>query len=1119
MASDQPTVLKRFWLAWCLFFIGSIITLVITMYVKLNVEADAKRDFDVACQEIKIRIINRMAAHAQILRSASALFLASDQVSREEWHTYTLGQKIEQHLPGIQGIGFSLVIPPEQLPQHIHEIRSQGFSDYTVKPEGDRDIYTSIVYLEPFSGRNLRAFGYDMFSEPVRRKAMGLARDEDVATLTGKVTLLQETEQEIQAGTLMYVPLYHKGMATDTVAHRRTAHFGWVYSPYRMTDLMGGILKRWESQVGQRMRLQVFDKEDLSSDSLLYDSNTKRKLELDNISRLTLLSPIDVHKHTWYLRLTQANGQLSYGRVYTVFVAGTIISMLLFGLIISLLNTRLRAQQLADELTVDLREGEEKYRIIFNNEIYAIFIFDLETLKLIDVNQAYCHLYGYSRQELLSGMTTHDITADAEVSAVAINQAINEGTTFTPLNYHRKKDGTVFPVEIVGGPYTWKNQKVMFALAHDITYRKAVEVNLHESENLFRCMFEQNSAVKLIIDPKTGDIIQANKAAADFYGWSIEQLRQMRIQELNMLEPGVVESQMEKTRSSGSLRFEFQHRQANGSDRDVEVFSSLIEIQGRPLLYSIIHDITDRKLADNALKENNRRLNSVIEGTHVGTWEWNVQTGDARFNERWAQIAGYTLDELAPISILTWKQLCHPDDFIQCTSMLERHFVGELPYYSSECRMKHKDDHWIWVLDRGRVITFSEDGKPLMVYGTHTDITESKRLAEEKKKLVLQRQQLQKAESLKTMAGAIAHHFNNQLGAVLGNLEMAIEDLPPGSSSTRLNEAMSASHRAAEMSGLMLTYLGQSIVQRIPLDLSETCRQGLTLLQAAVPKKIFFTTNLPTPGPIINANANQILQVLTNLITNAWEAEDTNEGTLDLTVKSVSSLDISAIHRYPVDWQAEDLAYASMALTDSGCGIANEDIDKIFDPFFSSKFPGRGLGLAVVMGVVETYNGVVTVESDQGHGSTFQIFLPMSAEQTLPHSDTAPQALAMESGGTVLLVEDDEIMSDMAQTMLTRLGFKVLTAQDGVEAIEVFQKHLNEIDIVVSDMSMPHMNGWETLSALRRSRPEIPVVLVSGHDESDLITEDHTELPQAFLHKPFQKAALKEALAKAMKRD
>jgi len=211
MLSDRNTVRKSIWLAWVLLSVGLIATIVATIYVKMDVEADTKREFDFACIKIQLMIDARMDAYAQILTSATAFFDASDKVTREEWHNFTMQQKLEQRLPGVQGIGFSLMIPRERLEQHIQEIRSQGFPDYNVKPEGDREIYTSIIYLEPFSGLNLRAFGYDMFSEPVRRMAMEWAMDLNVAALSGKVILVQETDQEVQAGTLMVCPGVPKG--------------------------------------------------------------------------------------------------------------------------------------------------------------------------------------------------------------------------------------------------------------------------------------------------------------------------------------------------------------------------------------------------------------------------------------------------------------------------------------------------------------------------------------------------------------------------------------------------------------------------------------------------------------------------------------------------------------------------------------------------------------------------------------------------------------------------------------------------------------------------------------------------------------------------------------------
>ncbi|MEI6261427.1 MAG: PAS domain S-box protein [Deltaproteobacteria bacterium] len=260
--------------------------------------------------------------------------------------------------------------------------------------------------------------------------------------------------------------------------------------------------------------------------------------------------------------------------------------------------------------------------------------------------------------------------------------------------------------------------------------RHASEI-LSESETRFRKLFELNSAIKLMIDPDNGNIIEANKAAADYYGWPIKQLKQMQFQEINTLSPEDVRNEIEKAISSESLRHEFQHRKADGSIRDVEVFNSKIEISGKTFLYSIIHDISDRKHTEKALLDSRWRMKSIIEGTHVGTWEWNVQTGETVFNETWAEIIGYTLDELSPISIKTWEALVHPDDQKHSGELLEQHFMGELPYYDCECRMKHKNGHWVWVHDCGRVITRTFDDKPLMMFGTHTDITERKQMETE----------------------------------------------------------------------------------------------------------------------------------------------------------------------------------------------------------------------------------------------------------------------------------------------------------------------------------------------------------------------------------------------------
>ena len=368
------------------------------------------------------------------------------------------------------------------------------------------------------------------------------------------------------------------------------------------------------------------------------------------------------------------------------------------------------------------------------------------------------------------------------------------------------------------------------------------------------------------------------------------------------------------------------------------------------------------------------------------------------------------------------------------------------------------------------------------------------------------------------MAGAIAHHFNNQLQAVTGYLELAMDNLPPGNRShADVVQALKASDKASEISSLMLSYLGQTSGNREPLDLSETCRRGLPMLRSAMPKGIVLDTDLPCPGPVVSANANRMQQVLANLIANAWEAFGEGKGTVRLTVKTVSLAEIPSGQRFPVDWQPQESPYACLEVADTGCGIANENFENLFDPFFSSKFTGRGLGLAVVLGIVRAHGGAVTVESEPGRGSVFRVFFPVSAQKAPRQPEKPDEAAEMAGSGTVLLVEDDEMLCVLTEEMLTSLGFTVLAAKDGVEAVEVFRRHRDEIRCVLLDLTMPRMDGWETLAALRALRPDLPVVLVSGYDEARALQGEHPELPQAFLHKPYRMEELKAALSKAQK--
>lgn len=261
------------------------------------------------------------------------------------------------------------------------------------------------------------------------------------------------------------------------------------------------------------------------------------------------------------------------------------------------------------------------------------------------------------------------------------------------------------------------------------------------------------------------------------------------------------------------------------------------------------------------------------------------------------------------------------------------------------------------------------------------DISERKAADAEKLALEARNRLLEKAESLRRMAGAIAHYFNNQLYVVTGNLEMAMEDIRKNFDATEsVVAAFQAANRAADICRLMLVYLGQSFQRHKPIDLSEACRRSLAQLQAAIPKNILLETAFPSSGPIIRSDFHQLHQILSNLLTNAWEAlSDRPEGRIRIAIETVSSEDIPTFRRYPVDWQPGQGGYACLEISDTGCGIAEQDIEKLFDPFFSTKFIGRGLGLPVVMGIITSHGGVITVESDLGRGSTLRLFFPLDA--------------------------------------------------------------------------------------------------------------------------------------------
>lgn len=399
-------------LPWLMLLAGLFGTGLASYSVKLDTERDEYRRFAFYCDEIRLKIAARLDMHKQILLSGAAMFDASEGVTRKEWRIFVQRLSGDEHFNGIQGLGFSLWIPPEQLAAHQAQIRAEGFPGYQLRPDGPRDAYTSIIYLEPFSKRNLRAFGFDMYSEPVRRAAMQQARDDNKVSLSGKVLLVQETDAEPQAGTLMYMPVYQKNQPIATVEQRRSAMFGWVYSPFRMNDLLNKVLTGIDDESVMHVHLRVYDGA-VQAEKLLYSSATLKHAEgARTLAQIELAT--DFKGTRWILQFEQIAGTKSgidYSKMWITLVAGLSSTFLLFLLLRSNLNMRVNAFKMADQLTFKLRESEQRFRLLADSAPVLIWLSDTSK-QCFYFNKVWLEFTGRSLEQSRGNGWTGDLHPD-----------------------------------------------------------------------------------------------------------------------------------------------------------------------------------------------------------------------------------------------------------------------------------------------------------------------------------------------------------------------------------------------------------------------------------------------------------------------------------------------------------------------------------------------------------------------------------------------------------------------------------------------------------------------------------------------------------------------------------
>jgi PAS domain S-box-containing protein len=536
---------------------------------------------------------------------------------------------------------------------------------------------------------------------------------------------------------------------------------------------------------------------------------------------------------------------------------------------------------------------------------------------------------------------------------------------------------------------------------------------------------------------------------------------------------------------------------------------------------SVGNDVTQRRIMGQQLKESEERLRLALAAAHQGLYDMDLRTGMVTTNPDYALMLGYdpsTFEETSQ----KWIERLHPDDREHVTAVFRRCVNGEIPEYKVEFRQLTRTGDWKWILSLGKVVEYDAEGRPLRMLGTHTDISDRKHAEVERLEVERRLFRSQELESLGVLAGGIAHDFNNLLLSILGNLDLALTKLSSGSPAREyLDRAAHAAHRSAELTAQMLAYSGKGTFVVQSIDLSELVEEIAPLLRSSLTRTAALDINLKRDIPHIDADAGRIQHLLTNLIINASEAMGDTPGEITLST-GVQECDEPCLEKSRLDEKPAPGRFVYLEVSDTGSGMEADAQQHMFDPFYSTKAVGRGLGMSAILGIVRSHKGALFVDSAKGRGTTIRVLFPLSMTERGIVSgkalgdQTQEEPSAIQGRGTVLIVDDEEMVRKVCGAMVEHLGFSVLTAEDGNRAIEIFQAQSSEIGCVLLDLSMPNKDGLATYEDIIRIKPDAKVILSTGFHETDISNRLSAKGIAGFIQKPYRMATLRSTLHSVM---
>jgi PAS domain S-box-containing protein len=752
-----------------------------------------------------------------------------------------------------------------------------------------------------------------------------------------------------------------------------------------------------------------------------------------------------------------------------------------------------------------LLTSEQKYRQLVEHAVDGIILGDPQGY-LTDANPKACEMTGYRLEQLLGKHISELYPKEVLNERPLRFDLLREGRTIIMERCLLRADGTRLPVEMNSrrmpdGTYQ--------AFLRDISERLAAQAELDRERATLDQIIDRNPYAIQIADAD-GYIVHNNRAVAQMFG-ADPPLGYSLLDDPGLERNGVREALL-KVLEGQAVRippvwYDPSELLPDHSSGKLCIRTSAFPIperDGQVQHIVLIHeDITAAAEAEDALRRSEARFRALCDNTTDSLF-WIGVDEDGSFRVEGVNpaqervlglknedIAGKRLQDFLP-AVLAEPILAHYRRCIEAAGPM---------FYEETAELRGESQTFETLL----VPILDTQGRVYRIIGSSRDITQTRRAEEAVR-------QAQKLESLGILAGGIAHDFNNLLTAMLGNLNLAqLHSSPESPSLPYLENVEKILLRASDLTKQMLAYSGRGRFEVAPHELNAVVHEMTHLLNVSRSKKIALRYDLASGLPLFEADAAQIQQVVLNLVTNASEAIGEGEGVIRISTRQ-EELEAKVIpSRFPGQNLAPGLCVV-LEVSDNGCGMGPEVIAKIFDPFFTTKRSGRGLGLSAMLGILRGHRAGIRIASAPGQGSTFTVYFPARADAPLLEPGKAPAIQGGRCQGRILLVDDEEVVRDSTGAMLRSLGLEVLQAVDGLDAIAKFQEQKGRIDLVLMDLTMPHLDGREAFVRLRALQPDLRVILFSGFSEGESLRDALGEGLAAFIQKPFDLAALKRTI-------